>query len=154
MGRRVYSSRSIGGPAEGNTAPIPSVVSKRPTNSGRRRSERRISLQDYAFTFMLLDAATLLGVGVLLDHLFPPQGQAAAGWANPSLLIISLFYLLASIAFKSYSSSIILRLNEMIRRLFSAIGVTFGLFLIPVDVYSIAADYSRPRFFFGPSLVL
>ncbi len=148
MGRRVYSSRSIEGPAEGNTAPIPSVATERPASAEPPRTERRISLQDYAFTFMLADAATLVGTGMLLNHLFLPKAQSSMAWASPSILIISLFYLLASIAFKSYSSSIVLKLRETIRRLFSALGVTFGFFLIPVDLYSIASDYSRPRFFF------
>ncbi len=103
---------------------------------------------------MLADAATLVGTGILLNHIFVPQAQASVGWASPSLLIICLFYLLASIAFKSYSSSIVLKLRETLRRLFSALGVTFGLFLIPIDLNPIAYDYSRPRFFFGRSLVL
>jgi hypothetical protein len=103
---------------------------------------------------MLADAATLVGTGMLLNHLFLPKAQSSMAWASPSILIVSLFYLLASIAFKSYSSSIVLKLRETIRRLFSALGVTFGCFLIPVDLYSIASDYSRPRFFFGHSLVL
>jgi hypothetical protein len=154
MGRIVYSSPSIESPGEGDTSSIQSVPTERSERPEPRVSERRISLQDYAFTFMLADAAALVGTEVLLNQIYPPKAQTSTGWVSPYLFIICLFYLLASITFKSYSSSIVLNYREMARRSFSALGVSFGLFLIPGGICNIAYDYSRPRFFFGLSVVL
>jgi hypothetical protein len=154
MSRAVYSSRSIGDSAEGNMPAVAPAFAERAASSGSRCSERRISLQDYSFAFVLADLAAILGSGILLSHILLPEPQASAGWASPCVLLMSFFYVLASIAFKSYSSSIVLNLRETMRRVFSAFGVSFGLFLIPGEMYNFGCDYLRPHFFFAPSPAL
>lgn len=151
MGRTVYSSRSFKDPDEANIQRPPGCA-ERPAESTPRRSERRISLQDYAFALMLADLAAIVGSWVLLQYLFLPKSQASASWASPSLIIVSISYLLASIAFKNYSSSTILNRRGAMGGPISALGVAFGLFLIPAETTNIA--YSRPHFFFGRSSAL
>jgi Bacterial sugar transferase len=144
----VYSSLSIGDPHEGNIAGNRAVSAERPAGSSRRFSERRILLQDYSFAFILLDSATIVVGGIVLSYLFSLRDlPSIAGWANPSLIIVSIFYLLASIGFRIYSSSVPLDRRNMIRCLFLALGATFGLFLVLAEMTNTMRDYSRPGFF-------
>ncbi|ARN81491.1 hypothetical protein B1812_10870 [Methylocystis bryophila] len=145
----MYSSRSFKDPNEANI-PRPTSCAERPAESTPLRSKRRISMQDYAFALMLADLATIVGSWVLLQYLFLPKSSVS--WASPSLIIVSISYLLASIAFKNYSTSTILDRRGAMRSPISALGAAFGLFLIPAETTNIA--YSRPHFFLGRSSAL
>jgi hypothetical protein len=149
----VYSPRSIEDPREGNTPHIEPVFSEESASSGPRFSEHRVSLQDYAFALVLADAVALVGGGILLDHTFFDGPHAAGGSVSP-YLITFVCYLLASIAFKSYSTSIFLNLREMMRRVFSVLGATFAFFLISSEMSNAAYERTHSLFFLGLVLLL
>ena len=116
----------------------------------RRLGGRRISLQNYAVAFMLVDVAIIVGVGLAMSAMLDmvdPRTYALPGWQAPALLIASVLHLLAATALRTYSSRKILDRHGTIRRVGLALGATFALFLVFAAATKTAQDYSRLWFF-------
>jgi Undecaprenyl-phosphate glucose phosphotransferase len=110
----------------------------------------RISLQDYAVAFLVVDSLILVGLGVAVSYFFglnDPRTHSLPQWETPALLIAGLLYILTTGNLRTYSTRTILDRSGTVLRVTWALGVTFTLFLVVAAATKTTQDYSRLWFF-------
>jgi O-antigen ligase len=105
----------------------------------------RISLQDYAVAFLVVDSLILVGLGVAVSYFFglnDPRTHSLPQWETPALLIAGLLYILTTGNLRTYSTRTILDRSGTVLRVTWALGVTFTLFLVVAAATKTTQDYS------------